>query len=419
MRLVERHIIGGGHRHFGQIDELAFRAKNLFNLATYTTRQEFFATGRVLTYETLYERLKDTEAYAALPAKVSQQVLRGVGSDWKSFKAARAEYGRHPEKFRARPRVPSYKDKQSGRHLLVYTIQALSRPALRYGFITPSGTIFQIPTAARGVRQVRIVPRRNHYVLEVVYEQPRYQVEVDAARVAGVDVGVDTLAAIASNQPGFVPLLVNGRPLKDINAAYNRELARLRSELPEDQKTSRRIAALTHKRNCRVENYLHQASRSMVETLAEFGIGKLVIGKNSGWKQEVNLGSKTNQNFVFIPHARLIEMLEYKAELYGIEVEVVEESYTSKCSFLDGEPVGKHETYQGRRVKRGLFRASDGRLINADVNAAANIIRKVVPDAFEADGIAGVVVRPRRVTPAVVHTPRRAGNGRVVSELAA
>ena len=125
-------------------------------------------------------------------------------------------------------------------------------------------------------------------------------------------------------------------------------------------------------------------------------VGTLVIGKNDGWKQAIELGKRTNQNFVFVPHARFIAMLQYKAELVGIRVVVSEESYTSMCSFLDLEPVGKCDVYSGKRVKRGWFRASDGRCLNADINAAYNIMRKVVPDAF-GNGIAGVVVHPVRI----------------------
>jgi putative transposase len=128
-------------------------------------------------------------------------------------------------------------------------------------------------------------------------------------------------------------------------------------------------------------------------------MGTLVIGKNDGWKQAVTLGKRTNQNFVQLPHARFIDLLTYKAQQVGIRVILTEESYTSKCSFLDGEPVGKHEVYAGRRIHRGLFRASDRRCLHADVNGSYNILRKVVPNAFS-NGIGGAVVHPVRVTPA-------------------
>ncbi|MBN1564430.1 MAG: IS200/IS605 family accessory protein TnpB-related protein [Anaerolineae bacterium] len=178
----------------------------------------------------------------------------------------------------------------------------------------------------------------------------------------------------------------------------DKECARLQQMLPDEQYTSWRIEALTDKRNRRIEAYLHRASRRIINGLVFCNIGTLVIGKNDGWKQNIPLGKRTNQNFVQIPHARFIEMLTYKAELAGIQVTLVEESYTAKCSFLDDEPIGKHKIYAGRRIMRGLFQASGDRIINADVNASYNIMRKAIPNALR-DGIEAVVVQPLRVTP--------------------
>jgi putative transposase len=133
-----------------------------------------------------------------------------------------------------------------------------------------------------------------------------------------------------------------------------------------------------------------------VDWLVRQRIGTLIIGKNDGWKQGVRLGTRANQRFVFAPHARFILMLRYKAVLVGVHVIVTEQNYTSECSFLDLEPVGKHDACAGQRVKRGLFRASDGRWLNADINGAYNTLRKVVPHAF-GNGIAGVVGHPDRI----------------------
>ncbi|WP_372365040.1 IS200/IS605 family accessory protein TnpB-related protein [Candidatus Uabimicrobium sp. HlEnr_7] len=132
--------------------------------------------------------------------------------------------------------------------------------------------------------------------------------------------------------------------------------------------------------------------------LVEKSIGTLVIGKNDDWKQQINIGKRNNQNFVSIPHSQFVNQLTYKAQLAGIEVLIQEESYTSKCSFLDSEPIKKHQNYLGRRVKRGLFRPKQNILFNADINGAANIIRKAIPNAF-ANGIEGIVVFPKRITP--------------------
>ena len=199
-----------------------------------------------------------------------------------------------------------------------------------------------------------------------------------------------------------MPLPVNGRPLKALNQWYNQQRAHYQSLLTEGQHTSHRLDLLTDKRQRQVESYLQVASRRIIDQLVAHRIGILVIGRNQGWKQRVNLGARTNQSFVFLPHARFIQMLTYKAALVGIQVIVTEESYTSKASFLDADPLPVYDPTQpalgfsGKRVKRGLYRASDGRQLNADVNGSYNVMRKVVPNAF-GKGRVGVVVHPVRL----------------------
>jgi len=207
--------------------------------------------------------------------------------------------------------------------------------------------------------------------------------------------------ALTSNQPGFTPLLINGRPLKSINQFYNKRKAQLQPQLKGNRKTSPRIQRLTRCRYQKIDNYLHHASRLIVDILRTKQIGTLVVGKNEQWKTEINLGKQTNQNFVSIPHARLIEMLEYKARLVGIKVILQEESYTSQANFLglDLIPVyGKTEKepmFTGKRIKRGLYKTSTGQLINSDINGSYNILRKAIPNAFS-DGIVSCVVRALR-----------------------
>ncbi|MBZ0285439.1 MAG: transposase [Anaerolineae bacterium] len=401
MQLVERHLINQNDPRWQVIDEAAWFSKNIYNAANYLVRQAYIAGQGYLNYNAIEKRFKQRDLLPdqQLPLKVVQQVLKQVDHDWQAYFAALAEWKAHAEKFQGKPRLPKYKDKSKGRNVLVYTVQAISKKALTQGFIEPSGMPVRIKTGQHEIDQVRIVPRSHHYVVEVIYSVLPQPADVYPDYVLSIDLGVDNLAALASNQPGFVPLLVNGKPLKSINHWYNKELARLKSALTAGRYTSKRIQHLTHKRNCRVDTYLHQASRHIIDFMRLMGLGVLVIGKNDGWKQGIELGKRTNQNFVQIPHARFIEMLIYKAELVGIVVLVTEESYTSKCSFLDGESICKHEQYLGRRIKRGLFRASDGRVINADVNGAYNILRKVIPNAFS-NGIGGAVVHPVRVQPA-------------------
>lgn len=380
MLLVERHIIKESNPVYKELDEMCFKSKNLYNLTNYTIRQEFFSSGNILSYNSLDKVLQRTEAYLALPAKVSQQVLMQVSRDWKSWQEAKAQYIVNPTKFKASPRIPTYKDKQYGRNLLIYTHQAISRKELKKGYINFSKTRLKIITKKRLINQVRLVAQTNCVIVEVVYERLICYENVEKSRVAAIDIGVNNLGAVTSNVIGFNALLINGRPLKAINSNYNKEKARLQALLAKEQFSSKAIENLTFKRNMKVENYLHQTSHFIIHTLVKYQIGALVIGKNDQWKQKINLGKVNNQNFVFIPHAKFISMLKYKAELVGIKVVVLEESYTSKCSFLDSEPIQKHETYKGKRIKRGLFRSSTGKLINADVNGSLNILRKAFPE---------------------------------------
>ena len=396
MQVVEQHRIDRHDPRWKAIDEAAFASKNLYNAAMYAKRQAYILEqNRIIVYAELDKLMQPTDDYRALPAKVAQWVLKQVCTAWDTYFATVAEYQKHPGKFLGHPKLPKYLDKQKGRNLLVYTAQAISRDPKNAGWIVPSGVTIRVPTKLTHphIDQVRLVPKATHYVVEVVYERVPEPAPVDSSLVASIDIGVNNLAAITANKRGFVPLLVNGRPVKSLNQGYNKRRAKLQSGLPEGVFSTRHLDEITDHRTRSIIYYLHTASRAIIELLVKEGIGTLVIGKNVGWKQDVEMGKKGNQRFVMIPHARFIEMLTYKAALVGIQVIVTEESYTSKCSFLDEETIGKQDTYAGKRVKRGLFRSANGTLLNADVNGSYTILRKAIPDAFP-NGNAGCVLRP-------------------------
>jgi putative transposase len=414
MQLTEQHVIGRSDPRFAVIDDAAFKAKNLYNAALYIVRQSFIFEGKYLNYNKMDKLMQRHEAYQALPRKVSQQVLKKLHDNWVSFFKQCEAYRNDPSKFTGRPKLPKYKHKTEGRFLLTYTIQALSAPALRQGIIQPSQLPIEIQTRQRpeSICEVRIAPCNGYYMMEVVYEKEPTQTNVDPSFCVGIDLGVTNLAAIASNRAGFVPRLVNGRPLKAWNQWYNKRMKELRNLLPKDDRdrVTRQMERITNKRNRKVNHYLHAASRRIIDFLVEQGVGTIIIGKNPLWKQEANMGRRTNQNFVSIPHARFIDMLTYKAALVGIQVEIQEESYTSQASFLDLDPIPTYNPdneqayiFSGKRIgKRGrLYRAKDGRIVCADVNGAYNTLRKRRPDAFDAEGIAAYVVQPLRLAIAV------------------
>lgn len=367
MQLTERILIKKGSAEYVELDRACFLSKNLYNAALYAVRQHFFQTGKYKSKFTIGHEFIATKNpdYYAMNTKVSQQVLKLVDRNFKSFFSL--------VKKGIKVRIPKYLAK-NGRQILMFTMQAISKPALKQGYIKLAGieSRFKIRDDIQNVACVRVVPRPTFdcYDVEVIYNVQDTEMKQDNGRYAAIDLGVSNLATVSFNCGK--PFIVNGRPLKSINQYYNKRKSKCRGL------KSRKARSLNRKRDNKVRDYLHNASRMVVNQLASRAVNTLVIGKNDGWKQEANMGRRNNQTFVSIPFEKFIGMMEYKCRLAGITVIKANESHTSKCSFLDMEPIGHHEEYVGRRIRRGLFRSADGRLINADLNGSLNIMRKVV-----------------------------------------
>src|SRR5690242_6772607 len=280
MKLVEQQVIERVDSRFAIIDAVALKAKNLYNAALYLIRQTFIHEHTYLDYHQVLKQMQSHEAYKALPAKVSQQVLILLEKNWKSFFEALEAYKQDPSKFTGRPCIPKYKHKTEGRNILIYTVQALSRKPLRDGLIRPSGLPITIKTEHTTVHQVRIVPRNSYYMVEVVYTKEPVQANVDPSFCVAIDLGVTNLAAIASNREGFRPLLVNGRPLKAWNQWYNKRMKQLKACLPKGDRdrVTRQMERITNRRNRQVNHYLHAASRRIIDYLAKEGAGTIIIG---------------------------------------------------------------------------------------------------------------------------------------------
>lgn len=393
MQLVEKHVIRKQHQFWSDCDHLALQSKHLYNCATYIQRQYFFKTSKYYNSIDIYHQTKITDAYRYLPTKVSKQIVRKVSETWKGWFRALFDWSKHPHKYLGKPKIPRYKHKERGRNIVIYPIDAISKPALKKGIIKLSQTKIELSTKAKNVNQVRIIPKLDHYVIEVVYTVENTALNF-GKYVAGVDLGLNNLMAITSNHPGIKPMLINGRPLKSINQFFNKRVARAQS-----LKAYSQIKQLNSKRELRIDNYLHTSTRRVIDWCVLNNIGKLIIGNNQQWKQDINIGKKNNQQFTQIPHAKLINLLTYKARLAGIEVVLTEESYTSRASALDGDKLptyglqsSQKPVFSGKRVKRGLYKTSTGKTINADTNGSINIARKVIPNAFE--GIEGLPFIP-------------------------
>lgn len=382
MYLVEQHVFKKSTPAYAVFDEICFKNKNLYNAVLYRVRQEYIKNKKYINYNAMSKLVKQEELpeYRALPAASAEWVLKLVDKNFQSFFALLKKKKKGGTNGYDKPvKIPHYLDKEKGRFVATYPINVISKKFLRdKGVIKLSQVDITVKTNLNyeQVKQVRIVPRHSFYVFEVLYKVDDVEKLKDNGRYAAIDIGVSNLATVAFNCEK--PFIINGKPIKAINQFFNKKVADLQSKLKGNKKTSNLIHSITRNRNNKIKTYLHKASRYVADFLRKHDINILFIGKNDGWKQEVNIGKKNNQNFVQIPHAQFIQMLHYKCELYGINVYDVPESYTSKCSFFDNEPIKKKadNKYLGKRIKRGLFRTAKGWLINADYNGAMNIMRR-------------------------------------------
>ena len=347
----------------------------------------------------LYKVIEQAD-YRALPAQCSQWVMKGVFANWSSFFTSMKEYRAHPDKYTGRPRIPGYTRAKAKEVVLTnQDCEIKESKYLKLPLTKQRLNIGKLGFTDGTLKQVRIIPKYGQYVMELVFSVCLPEAaDVNKENVLAIDMGIDQLATIVTNT-GHRPVCVRGKPIKAINQYYNKSKAhytgilRREKQPHEGAHTSRRLERLHLKRHLRIKDTFHKASRYIVRLAAEQKIGKIVIGYNPGWKMEPGMGGRNNQSFCHIPHQMLVSMIRYKAAVLGIEVILTEEAYTSQASFLDGDPLPKYEegvtrAFSGRRIHRGLYRSRSG-LIHADVNAAANIMRKVFPKAT-ADGIAGL-----------------------------
>ena len=388
------------------LDDFCIKSKNLYNHANYIIRNEFVKNGKWIRYADLDKLLKaDIEYpdYRQMPtAQSAQQILKLLDKNWKSFFASIKDWSKHKDKYLGRPKLPKYKPK-NGRFMLILTNQnvklkdnILKFPKVFNGFTT--NPQFVNKENFISFQQIRIIPNNKQFTIELVYSIEIQDEKLnDNGKYLSIDIGVDNLATI-SNNIGLQPVIINGKGLKSINKYYNKQISHYReiAKRMNDVDYTNRMSRLTVKRNNKINDYMHKASKFVIDYAVSNDIHTIIIGNNKNWKQNSSMSKNVNQSFVGIPHQRFIEMIVYKAETAGIRVILTEESYTSGTSFLDNELPIKENYNKTRRIHRGLFVSNKGIRINADVNGSLQIMKKVFPNAF-VDGIEGVVFRSIRV----------------------
>ena len=262
------------------------------------------------------------------------------------------------------------------------------------------------------------MPSTACFIVEVVYQKEVVQTETTKGAIASIDLGINNFVTFLDNQ-GHQPFIINGKGAKAWNQYYHKTKANMQSQLKEGRYSSNNIQLLSQKRSMFMQNFLHQSSSIVIKALKERKISTLVIGLNEDWKQDSNMGKQNNQNFVSLPHRKLIDQLVYKCEEIGIEVILTEEAYTSKIDHFIAEEMKHHDKYAGRRIHRGLYRSSTGVVINADVNGALGIMRKVFPK--EALALAelirnsGVAFTPVIVNPISCHVVSMKATNNLIS----
>ena len=373
------------------IKELCHVAKNLMNEAIYNIRQYYFTEGEFLKYEKNYSLLKNSHNYKTLNSNMAQQILKEVDGSFKSFFGLLklAKQGKYAFKD---CKLPHYLPKD-GYTTLVIGFVRLNGNELILPFSnsfkkTHKAIKITIPPILldKKVKEIRIIPKAKARFFEIqyIYEAECIQRNLNTNNALALDFGVNNLVtAVSSYGKSFI---IDGKRLKSINQWFNKENTRLQSIKDKQsfgKKTTNKQKAIARDRNNKVNDYMNKAARKVIDYCISNDIGTLVVGYNETFQRKVHIGKQNNQSFVNIPYGRLQNKLQYLCDLNGIKFVKQEESYTSKASFWDKDiiPVYNNDNpkeyeFKGSRVKRGLYKTSSGKIFNADVNGALNIMRK-------------------------------------------
>ena len=392
---VQSNVIRGlTKEQYSLLREMCQYSNNLYNVALYNIRQHYFNTKQFLTYESNYHECKTNENYALLQAGVSQQIMKVVDRSFKSFfnllkKCKTGDYRYHDVN------IPHYRKKGelfglilSTNSITIHNGRFMIPMSHAFRALHPNVKDFGIKFPERlkdkTIKEIRILPYNGgkYFKIQYVYQVEPEDCELNKANFLSIDLGIDNLATCVSTIG--TPFIIDGRYLKSINHRWNKEMARLRSiSMKQGQKTTKRIQHITTKRNNRINDTIKKSARCIVNYCIQHNVGTLIVGYNADFKKITNLGRTNNQNFVQIPFGSLRQQLKFLCWKYNIMYIEQEESYTSKSSFLDSDvlPIYKAEqpytgAFRGKRIRRGLYRSKNGTILNADVNGAANILRK-------------------------------------------
>lgn len=397
---------------YGILRELCHTAKNLANEAIYNVRQYYFTEGEYLKYEKNYALLKNSLNYKMLNSNMAQQILKEVDGSFKSFFGLLklAKKGKYAFKD---CKLPHYLPKDGFTTLVIGFVRLNGNK-----LILPYSNTFKklhkpveikIPPilADKKIKEIRIIPKSNARFFEIqyTYETECTQRNLNQNNALALDLGINNLVtAVSSKGRSFI---IDGRRLKSINQWFNKENARLqgiKGRQGNQTKVTNRQKILADRRNRQVNDYMSKTAKMIINYCIRNDIGILSVGYNETFQRNFDMGKQNNQNFVNIPYGKLRSKLEYLCKLNNIVFVKQEESYTSKASFWDKDVIPVYNAdnpqkyhFSGKRIKRGLYKTANGKLLNADVNGALNILRKSSVVSLDTLYSSGEVDTPVRI----------------------
>ena len=352
---------------------------------------------KVISYNHLEKLMRVTENpdfFIGLPMQTAQAMVKQAVTDFKNWLASLREYIKHPEKFLGRPKMPHYK-KQDLATVIITNQDAVLYPSetgvsLKLPIIKKCLSFSNISEHAF-LKEVRIKPYHGRFLFCLTFEEPEQVIETSMPYTCAIDFGTDNFAAIVCDD-GSSAIYKGGAVLSDTQW-FHKQKAKYVSILTKGYKNqhaaSKRSSDLSYRHANFVKDQCHKISRSIIDFCVDHQAGTLIFGVNPLWKQHSKIGKINNQKFVSMPIAFLRAMITYKALNAGIKIIEQEESYTSKADITTKDYIptygvdDKDAQFSGIRIKRGLYRCADGTILNADCLAAANIMRKAVPDIWD------------------------------------
>ena len=408
VKRVVKFNIKKSHIDYDYIRIQLIESKEIYNFANYILRQIYFKNTHNHKYslefvndypslkELFLQYIEENKQFTTLfykiicefsklkhysiNSKIVQNIVDKLKNDWTSYWALLK--AKKDKTYNKKINIPAYKKKYN---LVEYNNQVMSKKKLKLGYIGTDKMQQGIKIAKKhqnlNCKCFRIYEKHDKLVCELIYEKDIPTVE-KTDKVASIDLGLENLFTIAFNY-NKKGISIKGTKLKAINQYFNKLKASLQSMLPNQQYTSKLINQLMYKREEQLRNYIGYYTNQLIEILKKEKISKLIVGYNKEWKQNINIGKANNQNFVNIPFRKILDILRYKLEENGIECKEQEESYTSKSSYLDNDNIPTYHKgnlqatiFSGKRITRNLYQSKQGKIINADLNGALNILKK-------------------------------------------